>query len=352
VRHALTGTLEFTREEQFAPALTGLGTRTPTDIYNPSPFDPITGFAPARTGAFTDGETSTQAVSFFDAIDLSSTLQLTGGLRLERYDTSYLARDAAGVATTDESAEDTLISGKVGLLYKLTAQGNVYVSYGTAKTPPGTANFTLSAQGNNQNNPNVKPQESTNLEVGSKWDFYGSRLSLNGAVFHTKNRNVIYTVDATAVPPIFNQDDEQQVDGVSFGVAGRIVRAWDVTANFAYLDSENLSQNAANAGRRLSLTPAFSGSVWTTYTTPIGLTFGGGIRLMDSVYVNAANTLKVPSYQIVDAMATYQVNRQVSLRLNVYNLTDEVYIRNINNNGGRYNPGNPRTAVLTASFGF
>jgi catecholate siderophore receptor len=210
----------------------------------------------------------------------------------------------------------------------------------------------LSSQGNNQNNPNVKPQESTNLEVGSKWDFYGGRLSLNGAVFHTKNTNVIYTVDAAAVPPIFNQDDEQQVDGVSFGVAGRIVRNWDVTANFAYLDSENRSQNAANAGRRLLLTPAFSGSVWTTYTTPIGLTVGGGIRLMDSVYVNAANTLRVPSYQIVDAMATYAVNRQISLRLNVYNLTDEVYIRNINNNGGRYNPGNPRTAVLTASFSF
>ena len=51
-------------------------------------------------------------------------------------------------------------------------------------------------------------------------------------------------------------------------------------------------------------------------------------------------------------MATYNVNRQISLRLNVYNLTDEVYIRNINNNGGRYNPGNPRTAVLTASSGF
>ena len=35
-------------------------------------------------------------------------------------------------------------------------------------TPPGTANFTLSSQPNNQNNPNVEPQESTNYEIGSK----------------------------------------------------------------------------------------------------------------------------------------------------------------------------------------
>ena len=34
--------------------------------------------------------------------------------------------------------------------------------------------------------------------------------------------------------------------------------------------------------------------------------------------------------------------------MNVYNVTDEVYIRNVNNNGGRYNPGYPRTAQITS----
>jgi outer membrane receptor for monomeric catechols len=38
--------------------------------------------------------------------------------------------------------------------------------------------------------------------------------------------------------------------------------------------------------------------------------------------------------------------------LNLYNLTDEVYIRNVNNNGGRYNPGHPRSALLTSAFRF
>ena len=221
----------------------------------------------------------------------------------------FLARDAAGVATTDVDTDDTLVSGKVGALYKLTDQGNVYFAWGTTKTPPGTANFTLSAQPNNQNNPNVDPQISTNVEVGSKWDFYGSRLSLTGAAFRTKNENVIFTVDATAVPPVFNQDDAQRVTGASLGVAGRIIRELDVTANFAYLDSENLSQNPVNAGKRLTLTPAFSGSVWATYTTPIRLSVGGGVRFTDAVYVNAANTIKSPGYQIVDAMATYDADQ-------------------------------------------
>ena len=34
------------------------------------------------------------------------------------------------------------------------------------------------------------------------------------------------------------------------------------------------------------------------------------------------------------------------------NVTDTVSIRNVNNNGGRYNPGNPRTAQLTTVFAF
>jgi catecholate siderophore receptor len=350
--HALIGTLEFTNESQFAPTLGGLGTRPPTDIYRPDVNIPVTGMNVARTGAFSDGTASTAAVSLFDTVDVGRRLQLTGGLRVERYGASFLARDAAGVATTDVDTDDTLLSGKVGALYKLTDQGNVYVAWGNTKTPPGTANFTLSAQPNNQNNPNVDPQISTNIEVGSKWEFYGSRLSLTGAAFRTKNENVIFTVDATAVPPIFNQDDAQRVTGASLGIAGRITRQLDVTANFAYLDSENLSQNPANAGKRLTLTPEFSGSVWATYTTPIRLSLGGGVRFTDAVFVNQANTIKSPGYQIVDAMATYDLTNQVSLRLNVYNVTNETYIRNINNNAGRYNPGHPRTATLTASFGF
>ena len=215
--HALIGTVEFTSESQFAPTLGGLGTRPPADIYAPDVDVPVTGMNVARTGAFSDGTASTAAVSVFDTVDVGTRLQLTGGMRVERYDATFLARDAAGLATTDVDTDDTLLSGKVGALYKLTDQGNVYLAWGNTKTPPGTANFTLSAQPNNQNNPNVDPQISTNVEVGSKWAFYGSRLSLTGAAFRTKNENVIFTVDATAVPPIYNQDDAQRVTGASLG---------------------------------------------------------------------------------------------------------------------------------------
>jgi outer membrane receptor for monomeric catechols len=61
---------------------------------------------------------------------------------------------------------------------------------------------------------------------------------------------------------------------------------------------------------------------------------------------NASNSL------FVDGLVEYAVNQHLTLRMNIYSLTDTVYIRNVNNNGGRYNPGNPRTAQLTSVIAF
>jgi catecholate siderophore receptor len=351
LRHELSMGVEIATENQFAPTLGGTGTRAPVDLNNPDVFSPVVGMNIAPTGALSEGSTETVAAYVFDAFDLGPRVRVNGGIRVEAYDTTSHSVAATGVVT-DLEGSDTLVSGKAGLIYRLNGDGNVYLSYGSSVTPPGSANFQLNAATANQNNPNVDPQESTNYEVGTKWDLAGSRLLLTGAYFWTENKNVIFVVDPTAVPPIFNQDDGQRVTGVSFGVVGRITPRLDVNMSVQYLNSEVKSQNPSNDGKRLILAPEFSGSLWTTARLPRNVRVGGGVRYTDPVFVNAANTIAVPRYAVADAVVEAPVGQHLTLRLNIYNITDEVYVRNVNNNAGRYNPGTPRTFLLTSVVRF
>jgi len=38
--------------------------------------------------------------------------------------------------------------------------------------------------------------------------------------------------------------------------------------------------------------------------------------------------------------------------VNIYNLFNETCIRKVNNNGGRHNPGYPRSAMVSTQFQF
>ncbi len=349
VAHALTAGVELVDESYSAPGFTGGGTRLPESIHAPNPFTPITDFAPVPSGATTDGTTRTLALSAFDVATVGR-LQVNGGVRVERYDTAYRALATTGIRTNLD-ARDTIVSGKAGVLLQLTPMANVYASFGRTVTPPGSGNFALSAQPNNANNPFVDPQVSRHLEVGAKWDLFRRRLSATVALFDTRNENVIYTIDATAVPPLFNQDDAQHLQGATVGLVGQLTDRWSLMANGAWLDGRQDSQNAALDRRQLTLMPKWSGSLWTTYAVK-GFTAGGGIRFSDRVFVNTANTIAVPAFHLVDAVASYALNAHLTLRLNGYNLTDEVYIRSISNNGGRYMPGLRRSVLLSTQVGF
>ena len=161
------------------------------------------------------------------------------------------------------------------------------------------------------------------------------------------------------------------MDGVALGAAGNITREWAVFANYTFLDSEVL-QNAADGasdpvkGRQLTQTPRHSASLWSTYDLG-AWTFGYGATYQGAFYPNNANTpayLETDAYWVHRAMVGYQINERIGLQLNVNNLFDEEYYTSIRNNltvnaagvvtagSGWANPGEGRSAVLTATFRF
>jgi len=358
--HSMSTGVEYSTEKQISPGRTGAGTAPPADIYHPNPRDPVTGFAPARTGAFTDGETTTVAGYAFDTIELSRRWQLSAGVRVERYDTDFLSVAIPGSGTADIKLDtsDTLTSWNTGLVFKPADNGSIYVSAATTQTPPGGLNFTLSPVTTNANNPTLEPQKSTNYEIGTKWDLLEGRLSTTAAVFHTVNTNVVTseTIGGTVIAASI--DSEQQVDGFELTVSGLLTQNWQVFAGYAYLDSEFTRSAVTNqTDATLQWTPRNSGNLWTTYLLPLGFSIGGGVRYMDTVARSsltipngAAPTL--PDYWVYSATAAWQANERMTFRLNVNNVTDEVYAASLNNNGGRYNPGAERSFLLSADFAF
>ncbi len=358
--HTMSTGVEYAKEKQISPGRTGAGTAPLADLYHPNPHDPITGFAPARTGAFIEGETTTVAAYGFDTIELNRQWQLSAGARVERYDTDFLSVAIPGSGTADIklNTSDTLTSWNSGLVFKPVDSGSIYVSAATTQTPPGGLNFTLSPTTTNANNPALEPQKSTNYELGTKWELFDNRLTTTAAIFHTINTNVVTTETIGGVVIAASFDSEQQVDGLELQVSGLITDKWQVFAGYAYLDSEfkrSVTSNQQDA--TLQWTPKNSGNVWTTYLLPFGFQVGAGVRYMDTV---ARSSLTVPNgvagelpdFWVYSATAAWQMNEKVTFRLNVNNVTDEVYAISLNNNGGRYNPGAERSYLLSADFAF
>ncbi len=110
------------------------------------------------------------------------------------------------------------------------------------------------------------------------------------------------------------------------------------------------SNTAAEIDNALALTPEHTLSLWTTFELPWDVSLGGGAQYMDAVFRNATNTAVVPSYWVINALASYEVNQHLTLRLNVNNLANASYVDRIG--GGHYIPGPRRSVQLSSSVKF
>ena len=92
----------------------GAGTRAPESIYDPNPFAPIDGYALAAERRHHRREDERPSpFRRFDVANIGK-LQLSGGLRVENYDTEYRSMAVTGIRT-DVDAADTVVSGKAGV---------------------------------------------------------------------------------------------------------------------------------------------------------------------------------------------------------------------------------------------
>lgn len=382
MKHSLSYGLELMRESQDTPSF-GSVTAPTQNLYSPSAS--LAMVTPDKNGAYTNGKTTTVSVYAFDTIELSKNWLLNGGVRIDDYKTETSAKTVVNtnvgtrgyngnffpgyangaLAPTSKSDSDTLVSWKLGAVYKPVSNGSIYAATANSYLPPGGSNFSLSATPVGVNSAGFKPQQTRSVEVGTKWDLLNKRLSVSAAAYRTTAKNELALDDQNGNATVPGGDRE--IKGIELGAVGQLTDNWQVSAGIATMDTKikagsvrentNPSTSATGVGTRWS--PDLTATLWTTYN--LGKwTFGGGARYMSeqkrivdpTIDLSEQNMPAIPSYAVYDAMISYRVDKNVTLRLNVYNLTDKFYINTLNNAGGRATLGLPRSATLTAQFQF
>jgi len=388
-KNSLVGGLEFIYESQkskgFATAAQIVNGVTYTAVTNPAAnlYNPNSSTflgTPYQIGATdVDGRTTTAAIYAFDTVDLTDKWQANAGFRYEHYNTrtnagtivtgplgtpattpgniaQFPGYAAGSVAPTGGSVSDNLLSWKVGTLYKLAPNGTIYTAYATSYTPPGSANFALSATANNQNNGALDPQKTENFEIGSKWNLLNNQLNVTGAIFRTENDKQASFNDLAQAQQI----GKTRVTGIELLAVGQLTRFWQVSAGVTKLNAKALDQQSDTGLDTTGVrwTPDYSATAWSQYSFG-KLSIGGGARYMSeqkrlvTASDPAVNNLpEIPSHFVADAMVAYAVNKNLNLRLNVYNIFDKEYIETLNNSGARLRLGMPRSAMMTAEFMF
>lgn len=334
LEHDLSAGIEITHEtSRFGhytisdppPAVTNFDNPDPALDYDPTVTETP---YPRRVTANSVG------VYAFDTFRAGEHWSVNGGLRWD----SYRPRYADSVSKPVESA--SAVSVQAGVVYKPTRAGSVYAAYSTSFNPA-IQNLAYESVRNG----NLDPEKNRSIEIGSKWMLFKQRLLATLAIFRTDKTNA-RTPDPDD-PSVNILAGRQRVQGVEVGASGKLTREWSLFAGYTYLDSKHLaSGEAEEVGTELANVPEHAANIWTTYELPWHLEVGGGVRFVDRRLLRG--TTYVPAYHTVDAEAAYQVNDHLGLRLNIYNLTDELYY----DSGRFWVPGPSRSVALATTVTF
>ncbi|WP_193067577.1 TonB-dependent siderophore receptor [Halomonas sp. 3D7M] len=233
---------------------------------------------------------------------------------------------------TTETRDDAL-TGRAGLLYLFDNGLAPYVSYSTSFEP---------TSGTDYYGETFKPTEGKQWEIGLKYEPQWFNGVSTASLYDLKRTNVT-TADnehtcaaAPNLPDCGNfsvQTGEVRVRGLELESKISLTEKVNASFGYTYMDAEVTSSNDGYEGNRTTNTPNHMASAWLDYTfregVLDGLTLGGGVRYVGSMYADDDNLKPIPAYTLGDAMLAYELGRLSpnldgsKLAVSVTNLADK-----------------------------
>tara|TARA_R110001592_G_scaffold357416_1_gene660576 strand:+ start:137009 stop:139282 length:2274 start_codon:yes stop_codon:yes gene_type:complete len=309
-----------------------------------------------------DYNIDTWSVAVMDTIDFNDHWSLFLGVRADNFDYSNDLLGSSDAAPTNYSYSDTLWNGHAGLVYNINENANFYLTYSSASNINGGE----SDVGGNCGYGGIcgdsdiigdsKPEQTDNIELGTKWQVFDDKLLLTAAVFEITKDDVMEGADYDTVGTL--NTGRNRVKGVEVSMAGNITEKLSLQVDAAFMKAKVLkSINPENEGNTLANFADDSLFAQLRYQLTDKFAFGATTTYSSKVFTGQPDTaanedFSVPSYTVFDAFATYTFSEQLSVRLNVGNVTDEDFYYTAYRSGAFTYMGDKRNAQLTVAYEF
>jgi iron complex outermembrane receptor protein len=187
------------------------------------------------------------------------------------------------------------------------------------------------------------PEYVETWELGLKSEWMDGRMIFNPTIFlntyDDKQESILIPIDLTNVATVVRNASTLDIWGVELELLFQVTEAWNIRANYGYLDASyddffadlnGDGMETDNSHLTPRNTPEHSFGVVSNYTMQIGpgeLTAAAAYRWRDEVYTLADNKPEslLDSIDNLDASISYAWGQSVNYRVSVYgrNMTDE-----------------------------
>lgn len=285
--------------------------------------------------------TKSNAVYVEDVLSLADTLTLVGGLRYDHIEVER--RSYLGAEPYDKRYEP--LTGRIGSVWSVTPQLNLYVSYSRAAQPVSQLVSLTAAQDD------FSLQKGRQYEAGAKATLWDGRANLTLALFDIEKNDLLTSaiVDGTRIN---SQVGAQVSQGAELALSAAPLPGWQIDANVAptwtaeFRDfNENLGTGViARDGNTPPNVPKLVAGLYLLRTWQ-DWSAQAGLRYVGEREANNNNGIQLDAYTAVDAAVTRRWNR-LSVTLRGRNLTDEQYAEWASGGGLMVRLADPRSAEL------
>jgi len=289
-------------------------------------------------------------VFIVDEISLSdSSLTIIPAIRFDYYDLTPSRDalfDANGIDTEIVSISEFDVSPKLGMLYQLNDESNIYAQYvrGFRAPPFDDVNIGLNIPLFNIRaiaNPDLKSETSNGLELGYR--FFGENNQFNLALFQTNYKDFIESKAVIGIDPetstlLFQSRNIDKAEIYGFELAHH----WQINDDFSSYSSLAWTHgtNKINNQPLNSISPAkavnnlewrLPNSLWN-----INL-FSTFVKGVDKVNEEDDTFFKPSGYAVFDLFINRTIGKNQTVRFGVFNLTNKQYwnwqqVRNFDEN--------------------